>query len=141
MHLLNNALPEPYAAVRVTRGDLVAHRYAYAPPRCRTSQYHRTFVILTVSLWNDLADPVFDGVGLAGFNSRPNALYWPKLLYPYYSLLPVLFFLSIGWYCGAGVFQMIGCISLTLSLALPTIFNYNNNNNNTYYQNRYLEQD
>ena len=62
-----------------------------------------------------------------------NAFYWPKLLYPYYSLL--LFFAfssfclysdSIGWYCGAGVFGLIECISLFLSLALPTIFNNNN---------------
>ena len=37
---------------------------------------------------------------------------------------PFSFFLSIGWYCGAGVFGLIGCISLSLSLALPTIFNY-----------------
>ena len=27
---------------------------------------------LSVSLWNDLSDPVFDGVGLAGFKSRAN---------------------------------------------------------------------
>ena len=27
----------------------------------------------SVSLWNDLADPVFDGVGLVGFKSRTNA--------------------------------------------------------------------
>ena len=25
-------------------------------------------------LWNDLADPVFDGVGLVGFKSRANAI-------------------------------------------------------------------
>ena len=48
---------------------LVAHRYTYKPPRCRTSQYRRMFVPLSVSLWNDLADPVFDSVGLAGFKS------------------------------------------------------------------------
>ena len=36
-------------------------------------QYPRTFVSISVSLWNDLADPVFDGVGLAGFKSRANA--------------------------------------------------------------------
>ena len=72
MHPLSDALPGPYVPVRVTRGALVAHRYTYAPPRCRTSQYRRTFVPLSVSLWNDLADPVFDGVGLAGFNSRVN---------------------------------------------------------------------
>ena len=28
---------------------------------------------LSVCLWNDLASPVFDGVGLAGFKSRANA--------------------------------------------------------------------
>ena len=28
---------------------------------------------LSVSRWNDLSDPVFDGVGLAGFKSRANA--------------------------------------------------------------------
>ena len=44
MHPLNDALPGPYAPVRVTRGALVAYRYTYAPPRCRTSQYRRTFV-------------------------------------------------------------------------------------------------
>ena len=84
MHPLNGALPGPYVSVRVTRGALVAHRYTDAPPRCRTSQYSRTFIPLSVSLWNDLANPVFDGVGLAGFKSRADAFfYWPKLLYPY----------------------------------------------------------
>ena len=73
MHPLNGALPGPYLPVRVTRGALVAHRYTYAPPRCRTLQYSRTFFPFSVSLWNVLANPVFDGVGLAGFKSRANA--------------------------------------------------------------------
>ena len=72
MHPHNEALPGPYVPVRVTRGVLVAHQYTYAPPRCRTSPYGRTFVLLSVSLWNDLADPILDGVGLAGFKSRAN---------------------------------------------------------------------
>ena len=72
-HPLCGALPVPYVPVRVTRGALIAHRYTYAPPRCRTSQFRRTFIPLSVSLWNDLVDPVFDGVGLAGFKSRSNA--------------------------------------------------------------------
>ena len=72
MHLLNGALPGPYVSVRVTRGALVTRRYTYAPPRCRTLQYSRAFIPLSVSLWNDLANPVFDGVGLAGFKSRVN---------------------------------------------------------------------
>ena len=73
MHLLCSALPVPYVLVRVTRGALIADRYTYAPPRCRTSQYLMTFILFSVSLWNNLVDPVFDGVGLAGFKSRANA--------------------------------------------------------------------
>ena len=72
MHPLSGALPLPYAPGHVSCGALVAHRQ-FTPPRCMTSQYHRTFVPLSVSLWNDLGDPVFDGVRLAGFKSRANA--------------------------------------------------------------------
>ena len=43
MHSLCGALPVPYVPVHVTRGALIAHRYTYASPRCRTSQYRRTF--------------------------------------------------------------------------------------------------
>ena len=67
---LYGALP---VTVRVTRGAVIAHRYTYAPPRCRTSQYRRTFIPWSVSPWNHLSDPVFDGVGLSGFKSRANA--------------------------------------------------------------------
>ena len=83
-----------------------------------------------MSLWNDLADPVFDGVGLASFRSRANAFLLPLAALSIWSstLFPFLFFLSIGWYCGAGVFELIGCTSLSLSLALPTFFINNNNN-------------
>ena len=70
MYPLNGALPGPYVPARVTRGALVAHRHTYAPPRCRTMQYIRTFIPFSVSLWKDLANPVFDGVGLVGFKSR-----------------------------------------------------------------------
>ena len=73
MHPLYGALPVPYAPVRVTRGAMIAYRYTYAPPRCSTSQYRRNFIPVSVSLWNDLSEPVFDGVGLAGFKSRANA--------------------------------------------------------------------
>ena len=78
MHPLNGALHGPYVPVRVTRGAPVAHRYTYAPPRCRTSQYSRTFIPLSVSLWNDLANYIFDGVGLDGFKSRDNAFLLAK---------------------------------------------------------------
>ena len=73
VHPLNGALPGPYVPGRVTRAALVAHWYTYVPPRCRTLHYSRTFIPFSVSLWNDLANPVFDGVGLAGFKSRANA--------------------------------------------------------------------
>ena len=70
---LNGALPGSYVPALVTRGALVTHRYIYAPPRCRTLQHSRTFIPFSVSLSNDLANPIFDGVGLAGFKSRANA--------------------------------------------------------------------
>ena len=49
MHALNDAIPGTYVLVMVKRDALVAHRYTYAPPGCRTSQYRRTFVPLSVS--------------------------------------------------------------------------------------------
>ena len=72
MHPHNGALPVPFVPVRVALRALVAHLYTYAPPHCRTSQYSRTFIPLSVCLWNDLADPVFDCEGLAGFKSMVN---------------------------------------------------------------------
>ena len=56
VHPLNAALPGPYVPMRVTRGALVAHRYTYAPPRCRTLQYSKNFIPFSVSLWNDIAN-------------------------------------------------------------------------------------
>ena len=73
MHPLYGALPVPYVPVRVTRCAVITHRYTYERPRCKTSQYRRTFIPLPVSLWNDRSDNVFDGVGLAGIKSRANA--------------------------------------------------------------------
>ena len=70
LHPLYGALPAPYVPVRVTHGAVIAHRFTYAPPRCRTLQYSRTFIPFLVSVWNDLSNPVFDGVGLAGFKRR-----------------------------------------------------------------------
>ena len=71
-HPLYGALPLPYVPVRVTRGAVIARGYTYEPPRCRTSQYLITFIPLSVSVWNDLGDPIFDGVGLECFRSRAN---------------------------------------------------------------------
>ena len=71
MHHLKGALPLPYVPVRVSRGALVAHRHSLTHPRCRASQYRRTFVLLSVSCWNDLSFPVFDGVAHATWH-RPS---------------------------------------------------------------------
>ena len=73
MHPFYGALSMPYVPVLVTPGAVITHLCTYAPPRCKTSQYRRTFVPFSVSLWNDLSDPMFDGVGLASFKSRANA--------------------------------------------------------------------
>ena len=113
-----------HVPVRVTRGALVAHRYTYAPPRCRTSQYRRTFSPLSVSLWNDLANPVFDGVGLAGFKSRAIFLIGlscaiPTIVFYYFSFsLPSVYRLELwGWDLRTDR------LYITLSqLALPTFF-------------------
>ena len=90
MYPLNGALPGPYVTLRVTRGALVAHWYTYALPRCRSSQYRMTFIPLSVSLWNGLADPVFDGGGPAGFKSWANVFFSqscsiPTMVFYYFS--------------------------------------------------------
>ena len=118
MHPLNGALHRPYVPVQA-RSALVTQQYACMPPCSRTSQYHRTFIPLSVSLWKDLADPVFDGVGLVSFKSRANVFFIGlscSILQQSSTIFPFLFFLSIGGYCRAGVFGLTGCISLSLSL-------------------------
>ena len=106
VHPLNGALPGPYVPARVTRGALIAHRYTYAPPRGRTLQYSRTFIPFSVSLWNDHANPVFDGVGLAGFKSRANQCFFiglscsiPTIIFYFFplSLLSVYRLVLWGW--------------------------------------------
>ena len=73
MHPLSGALHLQYVPALVTRDALVAHKHSSAPPRCRTSQDRRTFVLLSASHWNDLSNPVFDGVRLDDFKNRANA--------------------------------------------------------------------
>ena len=98
MHPLYGALPEPYVPVRVTRG--ATHRCTYAPPRRRTSQYRRTFIPMSVSLWNDLGDPAFDSVEQAGFKSIVSAFLLAAPLAHFFVsyCFPFLFFHSMLWY-------------------------------------------
>ena len=97
MHPLCDALPVPYVPVRVTRGTVTAHRFTYAPPCCRTSQYHRTCILLSVSPWNDLSEPVFDGVwDWRVSREGPMPFYWPSCPLTFCLLL---FSLSLLSFC------------------------------------------
>ena len=133
MHPFSAALPLSNVQARVTRGALVAHRHSFAPPRCMTSQYRRSFVPLSVSLWDDISDPVFDGVGLAGFKSRADAflLAWICSFF-FISYFFYLFHPSMCWLCGVGVFGLIECSHSLPALhsGLQLIINNTNNNNN-----------
>ena len=83
-----------------------AHLYTYSPPNYRISQSDRIFILLLVSLSNDLGNPVFDCVGVAGFKSSANAFLLALLLSPFLSLTVFTFSsftLSVG---------IIGLVSL-----------------------------
>ena len=116
MHHFSGALPLQYVPARVTRGSLVAHCHSFAPPCCKTSQYRRTFVPLSASLWNDFSDPVFDGVGMEGFNSREMLSCRPNLLFIFFLLLFFLFSSFHGLVVWGWVFGLIEC-----SHSLPTL--------------------
>ena len=107
MHPLRGALPVLHVPARVTRGALVAHRRSFAVPRCRTFQYRRTFVPHSVSLWNDISDAMFDGVGLAGLKSRANSYLLENLFFLYVFNSLSLFLPPMGWLCGVGVLGLI----------------------------------
>ena len=73
LHPLYGALPVPYVLVRVH----VALRLQIGTLMCLLTAEPLSIAGLlfpfSVSLWNDLSDPIFDGVGLTGFKSRANA--------------------------------------------------------------------
>ena len=105
MHTLCDALRVPYVPVRVTCGALIAHRYTYAPPRCRTWQYRSTFIPLSISLWNDLVDPysmVWDWrVSRAGTNAFFVGLVAPSFFvfnyFPFLALFFLYWLVVWGW--------------------------------------------
>ena len=110
MYPLSGALPLPYVPARVTRGTLVAHKHSFAPPRCRTSQYRRTFVPLSVSLWNDLIETLCLMVWdwrvskVESMLSCRHDLLFLRCLLLFYLFLP-----SMGWLCVVWVFGLIEC--------------------------------
>ena len=123
MHPLYGALPVLYVSVKITCCALLAHWYTYAPSCCRFSKYHKTSIPFSVSMWNDLADPVFDVVGLVCYKSRADAFFIDQAAFSFFI-----------FYCFPFLFWLIGCKLLSLSLALTVIFNTNNNNNNNNLQ-------
>ena len=90
MHPPNGALPGPYVPVWVLRGALVAHRYTYAPPRCRTSQYGRLSFYTQCSSGTILLIPYSMVWAWRVSRGGPVLFHRPKLLCRYYGLL--LFF-------------------------------------------------
>ena len=54
-------------------------------------------MIITITLWNDLADPAFDGVGLVSFESSANALFIVLVARSLFVNCFPFLFLSMGW--------------------------------------------
>ena len=101
MHPLNGAIPGPYVPVLVTRGALVAHRYTYGLLRCRTSQYRLTFIRLSLSLRNDLVDPVFDVVEMGGGGIQEQGkLFFIRLCCSIPTIVFYYFYISLLSVCG-----------------------------------------
>ena len=128
LHPLCGALPVPYVPVPVTRGAFIAHWYTYAPPRCRTSQYRRTFIpsqYLSGTLWLTPYSMVWDWrVSRPG----PMPFCWPScsLLFCLQLVsLSLLFLYRLvvwGW--------VLRTDRVAISLSRPCIANLFNNNNN-----------
>ena len=98
MHPLNGALRGPYVLVRVSRVALNALLLRGSDRG--TSQFHRTLISLSLSLWNDVANPVYVSVGLAGFKSWTNAFLLAKAALSHYSLLLIFPFSSFALLVG-----------------------------------------
>ena len=119
VHPLNGALPGPYLPVRVTLGALDAHRNTYALPR-----YSRTFIPSRCPSGTILLTPY--SVVCYWRVSRAGPRFFiglscsvPTIVFYSFSLSPVSVYRLVLW---GWVFGPIGCISLSLSLALPTFF-------------------
>ena len=84
---------------------------------------------LSVSLWNDLCDPAFDGVEQADFKNRANAFLAVGLICSFILSPNICHFSSLHWLVVLGL--VFGLIEYSHSL--PTWhcrLNFNNNNKN-----------
>ena len=99
----------------------------YAPPRSTVwpvfPSHCPSGTILGDALVDWFSYPCIQWYGTGGFQEQGQGFFIilscsiPFGLLLFFSFL---FFLSMGWYCGAGVFGLIGCRWLSPSLALPT---------------------
>ena len=96
---------------------------------CNRYTFVHRYTAIVLNPADGRADPVFDGVGRAGFKNRGMRFYWPKLLALFVFYCFPFFFLYIGWYWGADFCGLIRGKSFSPCLALPFFFNNNNNNN------------
>ena len=103
IHPLYGDLLVPYLMEQVTRGAVIAHRCTFAPPRCRTWQYNKSFIpfqylcgTILVTPYSMLWDWWVSRIGSMPF-------YWPCCSFPFclllfsLSLLSFLGFVLWGW--------------------------------------------
>ena len=80
----------------------------------------RVFYFVSVSLWNDLAHPVCDGVGLAGIKSTAYMLFYrPKLLDPFLS--STVFFHFYSLFLRVGIVGMRSSDRKVVNRSLPAL--------------------
>ena len=78
---------------------LVSNRYTYCASSLQNLAVTHDLYSMTVSLWHDLDDPAFDGVGLAGFKSREKCIFIDLAARSTFisCCFPFLFFHFMGW--------------------------------------------
>ena len=92
------------------------------------STYCRASIPLSVSLYNDLGDPILDGVYWQVSRAGPMPLYWPSCLLLFLS--PIIFPFSYSFY-GLELWSWgLWTDRVSITLSQPCIANLNNNNNN-----------
>ena len=101
VHPLNDTLSLLNAPALVTLGSLVTHRYTYAPPRCRTSQYKRTLLPPRYLFWTILVTLCLMVCDWRELIAVTMVLYWPKLFDPFWSFTVIssFSFSFIAWVC------------------------------------------
>ena len=89
--------------------SLVANRYTYAPPDCRTLQHCRTLFPCQCISGMILLTPCSMVWDWRVLRAGPMPFYWPSCSLTFCLLLFSISLLSLGWCCGVGVFGLIGC--------------------------------